>query len=302
MKSGAVVAIALLAAGAAGIALVQPSLAATSHAVKMREDVYVLPPPEELRVATLGYKSAAADVLWSNLLVQYGIHVAEKRPFPDLPKYLDAVLALEPDYRAVFEYCDTLIVFRPPVGTADDARLARSYLERGVAARPYDWRVWLHYGQFVAFLGPSFLTAHDEKERWRKEGSEAILRAVELGADADSAISAATILSKTNERDASIAQLQRAYALTDDPQTRQEIAAKLDVLKAGAQRETIEKNLHFIEDRWRSQYTFLSRDAYLIVGPPVDPLACAGPDAPRATCANDWEERLPAPPRPGALY
>lgn len=283
----------LAAAGVAAIALVQPGLQRAAHDVRMGADVYLLPPPAELRAATLGYRAAGADVVWANVLVQYGIHVAEKRPFPDLPKYLDAVLALQPDYKPLYDYCDTLIVFRPPVGTADDARLARRYLERGLRERPFDHDIWLHYGQFVAFLGPSFLTSTSEKDRWRKEGSEAILHAVDLGADADRAISAATILSKAGERSAGVAQLQRAYALTDDPETRRQLAQKLQMLEASAERDTIEKDMHFIEDRWREQFGFLTRGEYLIVGPPVDPLACAGLDAPRASCARAWEDRLP---------
>src|SRR5204862_227728 len=140
--------------------------------------------------------------------------------------------------------------------------------------------VWLHYGQFVAFLGPSFLGSQEEKERWRKDGAEAILRAVDLGADADRAVSATTVQSKAGERDAAIAQLQRAYALTDDARTRDEIGAKLERLQASAEKDAAERNVRFVESRWREQFAFLSRGEYLMLGPLADPLACAGADAP----------------------
>ena len=50
---------------------------------------------------TLGYTAAAVDLLWAKVLVEYGIHHAEKRPFADLEAYLDAILTLEPTYKNV---------------------------------------------------------------------------------------------------------------------------------------------------------------------------------------------------------
>jgi hypothetical protein len=285
----------LLAGALALIATLQPRLASRAHGIKAQEDVYVLPPPKQLRAATLGYRSAAADMLWAKLLVEYGIHIADKREFPDLTKYMDAVLILEPDYAPLYRFCDTLIVFHYPRGTEEDVRVARRYLERGLRERPQDHRMWLQYGQFVAFLGPSFLGADSEKERWRKEGAEAILRAVELGADADRALSAASILSRAGEKKAVLAQLERAYALTDDPETRAQIELKMQRLRESPDPETIKGDMTFVEGAWRSDFSFMKRGEFLQIAPIVDPLACAGPSATsRPTCRRSWEERLPS--------
>ena len=53
---------ALLVVPALGVAYLQPRLAHTVHEVKQRDDVYVLPPPAELRAMTLGYHAAAVDL------------------------------------------------------------------------------------------------------------------------------------------------------------------------------------------------------------------------------------------------
>lgn len=292
----ALTAVAIAAAALGAIVAVQPRMASTFHTVKERDDVYILPPPRQLRAATLGYRSAVADMLWAKLLVEYGVHVVEKRPFPDLTKYMDAILALEPGYKPLFRYCDTLIVYHGGgAGTEEDARTARRYLERGIREQPYDHEIWLQYGQFVAFLGPSFFKNQADRDLWRKEGSEAILRAVELGADADRALSAASILSKAGETKALIAQLHRAYALTDDPATREEIAFKLERLQANAERESIEHDMKFVESVWRSDYSFLRRGEFMQIAPPVDPLRCAGPGASaRKECRRGWDDRLPS--------
>jgi hypothetical protein len=184
----------LLVIGVAGVARLQPALASTAHAVKESGDVYVLPPPAELHLATLGWDAATVDLLWANLLVAYGTHWSERRDFLETPKYADAILELEPDYAPLYKYIDTMLAYRPLQGTEDDARKARAYLERGTRARPGDRDVWMAYGMFVAFVAPSFLHDPAEIAHWRTDGAAAIGHAVDLGADADRALTAATLL------------------------------------------------------------------------------------------------------------
>lgn len=288
----------LLLGSAAGIELVQPSLAFNTHKVKLRDDVYKFPPADELRVMSLGYRSAVADILWAMLLVEYGTHWQEKREWTDAPRYMDGILALEPTHPLVYRFADTIIVYRPLRGTEADARVARQFLERGIRELPWDHDVWLHYGQFIAFTAGAFLSSQDEINLWRKDGALAIARAVELGADADRSTTAATILGKSGERAAGIRQLRRAYALTDDPRKREEIANKLIILEARAEQEATEKDIRFIESRWQKDFGFLARDLYLLLGPVGDPAACAGRDSTKPVealrCPRNWDEALPS--------
>ena len=295
-----------LVVGAGAVATLRPALASTFGQVKAREDVYVLPPPDELTRATLGYRAAAADMIWAQLLVEYGRHWAEKRPFPDLEKYVDAIIALDPSFPALYRFVDTLLVFRPIQGTESDARKARAYLERGPRERPYDRDVWLQYGQFVAFLAPSFLTSDEEKERWRLEGSEAIVRAAELGAVVDRAISATSVLSRAGRRAAALEYLQRAQALTQDPAQVAEIEARLAKLErelASAdqvepperklQREKRQARAKLVDGRWRRDLPFVSRGEYLLLGPVPAPYGCVGHARyEKPECAGDWESAL----------
>jgi len=165
---------ALLAGSVVGVHRLQPVLALETHAVKETDDVYLFPPPSELRAATLGYIAASTDILWAKLLVEHGTHWAEHRPFPDLNRYLDAINNLDPTFVPFYEFVDTLLCFRPPRGDAEDARAARVYLERGIKVLPYDPEVWLHYGQFIGFLAPSFLTDDVERQAWRHDGAVAL--------------------------------------------------------------------------------------------------------------------------------
>jgi tetratricopeptide (TPR) repeat protein len=283
------------ALGAAGVALTQPGLSRSLHATKAREDVYLFPPPAELRVATLGYRAAVVDMLWAKLRVEYGMHLVEKRPFPDTSHYLDALLELEPNYPQVFKYVETMLCYRQDGGTVADAHQVRAYLERGIAARPDDYEVWLHYGQFMAFMAASYLKSREEIEQWRIVGASALARAAELSDDPTRSIEAANLLNTGGEREAAVRTLERAYSLTDDEPTREHIAQKLASLHAEDVRDRAKEDGGFIERVWRDEWPFLPRAAALLVGPGRNTLACVGGAAAHEpACSADWQPRLPS--------
>jgi hypothetical protein len=211
-----VTAVCLLAA-AGGVGLLQPRLARAAHAAGERENDFSLPPPAQLRAATLGWDAAAVDVIWADLLVEYGTHWADHREFEDTGRYADAILELEPGYPPLYRYIDTMLVYRPLQGTEKDARAARAYLERGTREHPTDASIWLEYGQFEAFIGPSFLTDDKQVEAWRQDGAVAMAHAVELGASPDRALTAASLLTRAGQAEMAIASLERAYAFTEHP-------------------------------------------------------------------------------------
>ncbi len=292
-RSGVVPATLFALAAALGIAAVQPGLARSVHSVKQRDDAFLLPPPAQLRVMTLGYRAAATDILWAKLILEYGVHWQEKRKFPDVTRYIDGIIALEPDSPVLYTFVDTILMYPGPIpATAEDARTTRRYLERGTQERPYDPNVWVHYGQFIAFLAPSFLTDKAEIEQWRHDGAIALAHAVELGADAQRSLAASTILSKAGERKATIEHLQRAYAMTDDNEMREQFLLKLRALQADA---VAEQSITFVDRELRAHYPFVPRGTGLLLGPRVPPLTCAGPASyARRGCARDWEEAIRA--------
>jgi hypothetical protein len=267
------------------VGVTQPRYQAEITKLRYRTDVLELPPPAHLQKLALGYKSALVDLLWAKILVEQGLHFQDHRRFEALPSYIDGIIALEPTYKPIYDFVDTLIMFQYVPGSEADARMARRYLEEGTKARPYDPNVWLHYGQFMAFLAPSYLKDKAEIDRWRVDGANAISRAVDLGADADRSLAATSILDKAGEHKAAIQQLQRSYAITDDPETRRQIRLKLQKMNATVEAD---ESIGHVEEIWRDHYPFLSRGEVLLVGPPVDAAACAGAIGHVKGCTHDW--------------
>ena len=295
MRVSTVAATLLLTTSAFGVARLQPQLAKRVHAIKEGEEVYALPPPAVLHEATLGWDAAAVDLLWASLLVEYGVHWSEHREFRAVASYVDAILELEPTYAPVYRYVDSMLAYRPLRGTEDDVRAARGYLERGMRERPDDARIWMQYGEFMAFIAPSFLRAKSEQDAYRKAGAEAIGHAVELGADVDRALSAANILTRVGATEAGIRYLERAYAITPtSSEEHKAIGLKLAELKETAFSESADSAQRAIDGRWARELPTLTRDQYLLVGPKIDVARCAGPQAAdESDCARDW---VSAPP------
>jgi hypothetical protein len=287
----------LFVACAAGVAVLQPRLARTAHEIKEAGDVYPLPPPAELHAATLGWDAAAVDLLWSKLLVEYGMHWTEHRDFLEIPMYADAILELEPTYDPLYRFIDTMLAYRPLQGTETDVREARAYLQRGTRERPEDPDLWMEYGQFIAFIAPSFLKDPEEIARWRKEGADAMGRAVELGGEPERALTAATILSGAGATQAAVGYLERAYAFTEHPSmasVHEAIGRRLGNLHAVSLRDAADAAARDIDRRWQAELPYISRDRYLVLGPMVDAARCAGlVGADDPTCTRDF--RVPSP-------
>jgi hypothetical protein len=302
MKHGVGGEVLLIVCASAGVAATQPRLAARVHDAKETYDLVVFPPPAQLRAALLGWDAAAVDMLWAKLLVEYGTHFSEHREFTEIPRYVDALLELEPNYWPLYKYVDTMLAFRPMQGTESDVRLARAYLERGTRERPQDFRVWLKYGQFLAFLAPSFLNDRSEMQAWRRDGAEAVERAVELGAAPAEAIAATSILSRDGATRQAIRYLENAYAFTEHPSMRdihEAIGERLEALSAISIRDQADQAERALDARWSRELPVVSRDHYLLLGPVTDTARCAGTSgADDAACERSWQNVTAVPGSP----
>jgi hypothetical protein len=278
------------------IAIVRGPLFAANARVKETSDVYALPPPRELVVLSLGYRSALADLLWAHVLVSQGLHTQEHRRFDDLVRLIDTVNELEPTYRPPYLMADALITFQVTETPHDDVVRARAIMERGVQNLPLDGELWLELGEFVAFVAPgTYLKDPAEQAAWRLDGARMLARAAELGGDNAStswqALGGVGILSRAGERDAAIRFLRRTLAITDDEELKDRIVAQLDKL-LGEQRDDLFSRLdEGIRAVRRVDLPHVSRLEYMVLGPPRDAAYCAGAEHAREpACASSWRE------------
>src|SRR5689334_10314302 len=182
------------------VAWLRPALAADFHDIQAKSDVYKLPSPEQTYVASLGYRSAVADLIFGHVLVAYGLHFQERRRFEYVGEYLETVTQLDPKFRDPYRFADTLLTLQPEAPPAESYRKARRLQERGLKELPNDQELWSTAGQFLAYLAPSYLPEMEEKLEYQRTGTRYLMRACELIGSNDNipyhCITAANLLSK----------------------------------------------------------------------------------------------------------
>ncbi len=303
----------VLVAAAAGGLYAQQSARALHFRVKETSEVYLLPPPEQLKAASLGHRSATADLLWANVLITQGLRMGERRRFETIVPYLEAIVELDPQWRDPYRMADALVTMQSKTATLDELRATRKLLERGVKERPYDAEIWLVLGQYVGYVVPNSYLEElpEEQAAWRRDGAEYLKRAAELsGSDSSIAwrsIGGARIFAQTGRIDRAIEMYQHVLATTDDPELREDVTRKLRAL-VGARKES-ERDAQALQSDARleafrrikpRELPGLTPTGARAAGFPRDPALCAGgarsvaaTDAKCASSWREWAERAP---------
>lgn len=284
---------ALVGLSAFSISLVRPVAAGRFHELRVTADVYPLAPPEQMVVASLGYRAALADAIFAHVLVSYGLHFQEKRRFEFVGDYIDTVNALDPTFRDPYRFADTLIVLSPEPPKLAHYVKAREVLLRGIENRKYDTELWLTAGQYLAYLAPPYLPNDEMKKAWSVEGARILARACELVNRNENVpyhcIAAARLLESAGEREAAIKSLKRLLAVTDDPEIERMSAGYLARFEVERDREQQQRRRDAFRAVWMGDMPFVSKDMMLVLGPRAETARCAGPghdDDP--ACATTW--------------
>jgi hypothetical protein len=102
--------------------------------------IAVLPRPEVMKLAALGFRSFLADWYWILGLNYFGDGRNEQTAFAQLAGYLDLAVALDPEFHSVYLYGGAAL----PWNRGDkwvNIESAASLLERGIQHFPDDWRL-----------------------------------------------------------------------------------------------------------------------------------------------------------------
>jgi len=289
------VALILMALSALGIGFVRPALAARFQRLKVLADVYPFGSPDQMIVASLGYRSALADLVFVHVRIAYGLHFEEKRRFEFVGAYLDAINALDPKFRDPYVRADTFLTLGPMPARLEDYVKAREVFARGRKEFPYDTELWSASGQFLAYLAPGSLPTREMKDAWRLEGAKVLDRACELANDNQNVpyqcITAANLFANAGEREAAIGSLQRLLAVNDDPEIERialgYLGRHLD--ERAREREELRKGAFRVV--WKADLPFVTKNLMLAVGPRTDTARCAGPGHSNdLSCITSWRE------------
>jgi hypothetical protein len=278
-------------------------LAEAHRRVTGGRDAYVLPPPQQTVVMSLGYRAAAADLIFGHVLVAVGTHMAEKRLFEFAPEYIETINELDPKFRDPYRYSDAILTLQTVQVPLQMYDRARTILLRGTRELPYDQQLWASAGQFLAYLAAGQLQDRDptKAEQFRQEGARLLAHACELIGSNENipyqCLTAASLFSDAGNREASRQFLEKLLVVSDDPDLHAIARAKLAQLAGeDARKETFDYMQRF-ERAWRDDLPFVSQVAIAALGPDFDAAACAGKREllPGDPCATSLNRRM-APP------
>lgn len=298
----ALVTLGWLAFAGGAIAYTQPELARAYAETKAVEDVYAIPNPRHLQVLSLGHRSALADYLFATTLVTAGRHFVARTNFTQLDAYLEAVLALEPEFRDVYAYADSLLTISTIELPAENFRIARDIQERGLALFPDDADLWMSVGQFVAYFAPQRLPKEEKTSEWRQAGARMVQHACEIWPFSNelpvACLGSVGILNKLGETAAAIRSLERFVAITDDESVRARAVKQLEALLGEQAREAFRQRAGELERERANDLPVASRALYQLIGPARDPVRCLSrePDALGDECASAFGMRARTQP------
>jgi hypothetical protein len=275
----------LLSVAVFGIGAARAPLVRSHQRVGTLEATYALPNPEHLKLFSLGYRSALADLLFGRTLVAAGMHFSEKKVFEHLDGYLNAIVALEPRYRDVYYYADSLLTLSTVRMPARNYRIARDLQERGRRLFPDDAQLWISSGQFMTYLAVQWLPETEDRDEWRRAGTAVIQHACDIWPYQElptSCIGISSVLSRLGEREATIRSLERLIAVSDDLSVRTEATRRIEGLLGEQAREQFHRSVQQIEALRALDLPLLSRAEYQLIGPPWDAARCAGAVDPEA--------------------
>ncbi|GIW40564.1 MAG: hypothetical protein KatS3mg076_1141 [Candidatus Binatia bacterium] len=114
-----------------------------AKAAELRRELPVyLPRSDFLKVASLGYRNALADVLWFRTISYFGEHFRSDRLYPWLARMCDVVTDLDPRAEHVYRFAGLLLPWE-----AGDPDAGISLLKKGLRVFPDSWN--LHF--LIAF-------------------------------------------------------------------------------------------------------------------------------------------------------
>lgn len=301
---GTWIAVGCIVVAAAMVRWVQPGLARSFSSIKTTEDLYAIPAPSRIVAASLGYRSALADLVFAHVRVAYGTSFAEKRRFTYIGDYLEAIMELDPKFRAPYHYTDTFLTLQPVPPPKENYRRARDHYERALTHVTDDAHLWLIAGQFTAYLAPPHLPENEDRAEWKLAGARMLARACDLLGGSKNlpyhCSTAATLFSDAGEREATIRSLRQVIAAADNEEVQLRAMAYLRRMVDEQEAIQLQDRVALLDRTTRADQPLVSRTQLQILGPDFDPVACLRSDRTTPSCATSWrqhDELLPGASR-----
>jgi len=245
-------------------------LSATRHYVASQrpEDLYYLPPAEWLPTLAVGYREAAADLVWIRSLIYYGESFGSGIPIRYVVNYGRAATTLDPSFDAVYGWVSTAAAYQVSAPSIEDLERAAAFLDEGVRRFPNHGELSWHAGSFWAYeLALRYPAGSAQRRRADERGREHLLEAARLGAGPPwLPLANASQLANLGRHERAVEHLEEMYALTTDPDIRDAIRAQINAVRSSVVIESIDRLTRETEEARLADFPYLPTSFYALVG------------------------------------
>jgi hypothetical protein len=232
-----------------------------------REEILHLPRADVLRLMSLGFREFAADLVWLRAIGYFGEHLLYDRKYDWLEKYLDTVIALDPEFRIVYRYAGAVMMYNLRIITRDAVERSNHYLELGYRRFPKDWEFPFTICSNYLFELPRFAKDAAEKRRFQETGAEYCREASVLpGALPYLSSMAGSFLSKLGKRQLARQHFRELILRTEDPRIRAKLQQKYAALVSEDSARRVEEEAARFFQRHQASWPFVSSDLFLFLG------------------------------------
>jgi hypothetical protein len=230
-------------------------------------DVLYLPPPHHLRVMSLGYREALADLIWVRAVVFAG-DVQGGRNWAWILEYLEAIFELAPRFRRPYVWGGVAFVYT-------GERIDRSMIDRaislyrtGLRHHPEDHELLFALGMLLA-RDVQTIDGYGAEERRAAavEGAELIRTAAAFGAPPLVRQYAASVVDDFASEQLALQFLETQLVTTEDPHLRRLLLRKLDQLAGPDRVRELQRLAEELRRERDARYPYLPDPLYAVVRP-----------------------------------
>jgi hypothetical protein len=243
---------------------------AQDHFVRAQryEDVYYLPPPAHLVVASLGHRAALADLVWLKALVYFADELKDRGDVANLFRYTEAMLTLDPGFKRVYRWVASSAIYHTGNVGVNDVWTAIRYLERGNRLFPDDPELAWDLGATYAYELVPMLPVGAQREEARRKSLEFLEMAALRGAGpAWLGLTTSKQLDSLGRKEQAARHLQDLLATATDPAIKAELEHRLAQLRSLAYVEAMRAASSELEAARARDFPYVDSTLYLLLGP-----------------------------------
>jgi hypothetical protein len=142
----------------------QQTRAALGSARSAADEVVLLSRVEVTRLLTLGYDTAAADIMWMRAIQYFARHITTDRRFPWLEAFVEQLLTLDPRFRDAYFWAGTCLLYAGEI-TPERVHRANRLYQAAMERFPDDYEAPYRLGINLY----SELRSEDPEQRAREQ-------------------------------------------------------------------------------------------------------------------------------------